>query len=371
MSRDVQIIDVEYRRDENTYKSYMLLTCLDTNNKHVYINVHNLTFKIYCALDHGTTQDEVDELGRKLFDKLRDDNIHCRRTQCECKNEPPLDWVVSSEKYTQMCSFPCTKHLKKRYDVYLGSEVVYDYGYPVYEEIKRPFACFKFSDYEFCTQACKLLNYLHTCKTLEEHLRGSYGLSLDPISEFFKAVNIYSYSWIRVPLETDDITPDQIEPLLKDERFTKPNEFYYDIETLPPPGERVTIPTRDPVICISVLINTVPIVKKVFAWVTGPVAPGETEIVECHSEKELLTRFFAFVQEFVPDITIGFNHIKFDTRYLNIRARLLGISPLNTWVKNKRMREMYVRNSYERFQDCVISCCLRSWCYFLRHVCCN
>jgi len=82
----------------------------------------------------------------------------------------------------------------------------------------------------------------------------------------------------------------------------------FDIECYNPRG--APNPEKDPVIIISVVTNTGD--KRQF-------------LADDHNDKDMLKEFISYVQEFDPDIIVGYNSNRFDWPYLMERCKTLGI----------------------------------------------
>ena len=105
-----------------------------------------------------------------------------------------------------------------------------------------------------------------------------------------------------------------VMPAATDDTLTTPRVLALDIETYNPLGKTV-LPEQHPIIMLSLYGENF---EKVLCWKTFATKDKTIEFVK--SELELLERFKQLVEEYKPDILVGYYSDGFDLPYIRTRA---------------------------------------------------
>ncbi|MFQ5621119.1 MAG: DNA-directed DNA polymerase, partial [Candidatus Nanoarchaeia archaeon] len=119
-----------------------------------------------------------------------------------------------------------------------------------------------------------------------------------------------------VPHEASVPVMDAVEiKQLEESTLENPKMLAVDIETYNPDGKRID-PTKYAIIMIALYGEGY---KKVITWKDVDTDADYLEVVD--SESEMLERFAQCIQEYDPDMLLGYNSDGFDLPYINTRAK--------------------------------------------------
>ncbi len=117
----------------------------------------------------------------------------------------------------------------------------------------------------------------------------------------------------------------------------------FDIECIPE-GDRLPEPETDPVVIISISFNPDYRGEENIVLITKPVSgPG---IIGFSSEEEMLQKFLEIIQDYDPDIIIGYNIYNFDLPYIVKRLEVLNL-PKNLGRDDKPVFLKKLQNGYQ------------------------
>jgi len=86
--------------------------------------------------------------------------------------------------------------------------------------------------------------------------------------------------------------------------------------------DRIAVPSKDPIIIISLAFHPDYKSKKTLVLTAKPVSP-ENDVIGCSSEVEMLEKFISILNDYDPDIITGYNINSFDLPYILERLEIL------------------------------------------------
>jgi DNA polymerase I len=139
--------------------------------------------------------------------------------------------------------------------------------------------------------------------------------------------------WVQIPGDEDvleDTEPitfdlDSITPVQDTNVKIAPLKYLaFDIECISPNGE-MPRPETSPVILISLAFE--PAYKGVddLVLVGRETICDRPDVIVCRNEKDMLTKFISIINDFDPDVVLGYNSNDFDFPYLTERAKKLKV----------------------------------------------